>query len=685
MPTKIALRHGGARPAADDSLDRTLDQSPRQQAWAQRWSAGLDHFQVPGYVLQHRLGQGSFGEVWLAFEKNTGREVAIKFFARHQGLDWPLLKREVGKLVQVIAERRVVQLLAVGWEAEPPYFVMEYLEGGSLADRLHHGTVPVKEAVGLFREIAEALVHLHGKAILHCDLKPANVLLDSQGRVRLADFGQARRAGEAGPAVGTLFYTAPEQARPEARPDVRADIYALGAVLYTLLTGGAPYETEEVSHDLASTDSVAKRITRYREHIEAAEPATGHHRVEGVDRALREIIDRCLARDPAARYENVQQVIDALDARRRQRANRPLVAFGLLGPLALLAVLATFGLWTVREAAAGARGALTAQTLDNHLGTARVVAAAVDDNLDAVQRRLEREAGRDDIRTLLARFHNAASTAERRTIRRTLAGIFEALYVAYEDRHFYSWLVADADGVVLTRAPFDERVVGTRYTYREWFTGRPERRPDAVPDLVAPRLQTGLTLAFQSTAAGHPILISVATPVRAAPPADGGEAPILGVMVGTLHLDTFNEWLSRAETAIGEGGCPERFAVLLDRGQVVRHPCPAPAAPRPPVPAEAYYRNEAVVTLLEAGTSDRFIDPLGDGRPFLAAAVPLQSNATWTTIVQQSRASAMAPIDALASRTWRLGRLVFTLGLALMAVLWLLLYRVTRQRTPFGA
>src|SRR4029079_12647747 len=97
------------------------------------------------------------------------------------------------KLAFLSADRYVVQLLDVGWDSEPPYYVMEYIERGSLEDHLRReGRLGAGEAVSLFRDVATGLLHAHGKGVLHCDLKPANVLLDQHSRPRLADFGQSR-------------------------------------------------------------------------------------------------------------------------------------------------------------------------------------------------------------------------------------------------------------------------------------------------------------------------------------------------------------------------------------------------------------------------------------------------------------------------------------------------------------
>src|SRR5260370_42000550 len=199
---------------------------------------------VPGYEPEVFLGRGAYGEVWVARDRNTGCRVAIKFFTHQGGLDWSLLVREVEKLRFLKADRYVVQLHQVGWNADPPYYVMDYLEAGSLEQRLQEGPLPVAEAEMLFHEIAQALVHAHAKGILHCDLKPANILLDQDQRPRLADFGQARLTEDHSPALGTWFYMAPEQANLSTEPDARWDVYALGVVLYRMLTGQTPYQTE---------------------------------------------------------------------------------------------------------------------------------------------------------------------------------------------------------------------------------------------------------------------------------------------------------------------------------------------------------------------------------------------------------------------------------------------------------
>ena len=191
---------------------------------------------VPGYRILKPIGEGKYGSVWLAREQNTGKQVAIKFYTHRRGVDWSLLGREVEKLAVLYTSRNIVGLLAVGWDHDPPYYVMEYLENGSLAAKLAEGPLVITDAVRIATRVCQALVHAHGSGVLHCDLKPANILLDQDFEPRLCDFGQSRLADEHSHSLGTLFYMAPEQADLKAVPDARWDVYALGALIYNMLT-----------------------------------------------------------------------------------------------------------------------------------------------------------------------------------------------------------------------------------------------------------------------------------------------------------------------------------------------------------------------------------------------------------------------------------------------------------------
>ena len=333
--------------------------------------------EVPGFQAQRFLGAGAYGEVWVGVDRNTGRKVAIKFYAHRRGVDWSLLAREVEKLVFLSADRYVVQLLDVGWDADPPYYVMEYVENGSLDDLLRRrGTFSVQEAAEMFREIAVGLAHAHGKGVLHCDLKPANILLDQDQRPRLADFGQSRLSHEQKPALGTLFYMAPEQADLEAVPDVRWDVYALGAIFYCLLDRpSAASQRRNGEQDRHRRRALADRLARYRHAIRSA-PLPAEHRPL-MDRALADILDRCLAADPQQRFANVQEVLDALAARDRNRARLPMMVLGFLGPLIVLLITALFSFRGYTRAVEQAERDYTQLGLQNNQYAAELAAEKV--------------------------------------------------------------------------------------------------------------------------------------------------------------------------------------------------------------------------------------------------------------------------------------------------------------------
>lgn len=663
-------------PFEPGGIDETLGQDETKEANARERSSGRaeTRLELPGYELQKPLGRGAYGEVWLAVQENTGREVAVKVFSRNKGLDWPLLKREVGKLVQVLSERRIVHLLAVGWDAEPPYYIMEYVRGGSLADRLRDHPMSVEEAVPLFREVAEALVYLHSKAILHCDLKPSNVLLDDRGQVRLADFGQARLSEEEGPPAGTLFYMAPEMTDPKARADVRSDIYSLGAMLFTMLTGKAPYAGAGSTRDLASTSTLNDRLQRYRDILAGLPQPVEHHTVAGVDKPLAAIIDRCLRRDPAERFSNVQQVLDALASRDRRRAQRPLIVLGALGPAVLLAGLFVIGAWAWKATQREADRTLTQQALDSNHEMARMVAAAVDYRLTGITSRVSKEAEKNKLVSLMTEAAEAGPGASK-DLGKRLQVYMEALEEQYGGRTFFSWYVAGQDAYLWARSPFDAKVIGHVFADREWFNG--EGNLPQAPPQASPRRATGLSLVYSSKAQGHPLVFSAASPIKSA----GGA--VLGVLAASVDVIAFNRWLSAADGSRTSNGCPSRFMTLINhRGQLLRHPCPrggsSGGVPKFPVERKDFRDKPEVSRLLLAAMDESYEDLLRPGERYLAAAAELKENPGWYVIVQQEQKAALGPVHELTEQFDRLRWSAAAVGLVMVLALWLVLFRMIR-------
>ncbi|MEK6238519.1 MAG: serine/threonine protein kinase, partial [Planctomycetales bacterium] len=440
--------------------DRTEKQSDEDRNYARSLSERRTRppTELPGYQAERCLGAGTYGEVWVARDVNTGKLVALKFFTRKSGGDWSLLAREVEKLAFLAADRYVVQLIEVGWEADPPYYVMEYVEGGSLDDRLGHGPLPAGEAVPLFREIALSLVHAHGKGILHCDLKPANVLLDLDHRPRLADFGQARLTSEQNPSLGTMFYMAPEQADLTAEPDARWDVYGLGALLFCMLVGRPPYKTEESQADIESGKNLKDRLKRYRRLIKRSPAPTEHRKAPGAGRMLPDIIDRCLAADPRDRYPNAQAMLDDLDARDRRRARLPFLILGALIPAVLLMVMAFFGFSAFQTAVDESEKVLVDSKLQSNQLLAEFAAGNVAREFDRRWRILEQEAADAELQALVRQCQG--DPAKSPAVPRIHAWLKKRRDHYSQTTPTTSWFVARGDGAQLGRSPEKGAKVG---------------------------------------------------------------------------------------------------------------------------------------------------------------------------------------------------------------------------------
>jgi beta-lactam-binding protein with PASTA domain/predicted Ser/Thr protein kinase len=200
------------------------------------------------YRIVRKLGAGGMADVYLAEDQELGRRVAIKILnGRHANDDQFIERfRREAKNAAALNHPNIVSIYDRG-EAEDTYYIaMEFLDGRSLKELIvGHGTAPVKVAVEYARQILSALRFAHRHGIVHRDIKPHNVLVDREGRVKVTDFGIARAGAsqmtETGSIVGTAQYLSPEQARG-GEVDQRSDLYSLGIVLYELLTGKTPFE-----------------------------------------------------------------------------------------------------------------------------------------------------------------------------------------------------------------------------------------------------------------------------------------------------------------------------------------------------------------------------------------------------------------------------------------------------------
>jgi predicted Ser/Thr protein kinase len=242
------------------------------------------------YRLLERIDAGGAGEVWRARDERLGRDVAVKILGASADEAFRERFADEARRAASVVHPNVVTVFDEGRDAGESFMVMEYVRGRNLRDVVSdRGPLPAHEAARLVSQVAAALDAAHEAGVIHCDVKPANVIVDDNGTAKLTDFGIARAAR--GPRehelIGTARYIAPERVAGEP-PTERSDIYSLGLVAYELLAGRPAYA------DMDTEDLL-------RERLDGPPPSLRNARVgvsDNVDRAVR----RALARDPQDRY-----------------------------------------------------------------------------------------------------------------------------------------------------------------------------------------------------------------------------------------------------------------------------------------------------------------------------------------------------------------------------------------------
>ncbi len=256
-----------------------------------------------GYELVRLLGRGGCGEVYLARDLRLDRPVAIKFLTNASAADVERFRREA-RFTARLANPGIVQVYELGETAERPYIAMQYIDGRNLAD----ADLDTAGVVGALRSVAEALRHTHAEGIVHRDIKPENILIDKAGHAYLTDFGIARsldgRLGRTisqdGQIIGTPAIMSPEQARGDVQAvDARSDVYALGATMYTKLTGRHPFDGEHVIDVL---------------HAVIHDPPPLPRSLNGsIPRRMESFILRCMEKCRDDRFQSMDEVIAGLD------------------------------------------------------------------------------------------------------------------------------------------------------------------------------------------------------------------------------------------------------------------------------------------------------------------------------------------------------------------------------------
>ncbi|QDU09148.1 serine/threonine protein kinase [Gimesia aquarii] len=685
-----------------DSHNKTLKQSSEERSHAANLSKDGRSLpaKIPGYIIIRSLGEGSYGSVWLAQEENTGKYVAIKFYTYRRGLDWSLLNREVEKLAELYTSRHIISLQGVGWNSDPPYYMMEYLENGSLLSFLDSGPLPVSEAVRIAKTVLLALVHAHGRGILHCDLKPANVLLDANFEPRLCDFGQSRLSDEQSPSLGTLFYMAPEQADLEAIPDSRWDVYALGALLYQMLCGKAPYRTPENELSIRKLDSLEAKLEAYRDLIRSSPRPAEHRKVSGVDRRLVEIVDRCLETDPKKRFPNAQAVLTNLLQREQHRARRPLIALGVIGPLLLILGLIPVAGAAVSQMENRFRENLTERALRSDSITANLLAQNVARDLQDRQDQLVDLSKRTLLRSLL---EDKETPEEKQSYAKLIDYLEQEKALVDEKRSALnrekdtSWFITNDKGKQIWRNPVGP-TIGQNFSYRDYFHGHgKEYEKGNAPKSIKPITEPYICQVFKSEATNQ-WMVAIAVPIW-----NLQNDKVLGVLARTTHLDQLLSSYDESIRGDSENSGDRKIALIDNRdGKVLAHPRMTANNLRKMsrhqvdrlVLKENHFdqlqsfklaQKKKQTDPLSAMISD-YHDPVeavlsidDKDNVWLAAFSPIGMTG-WTAVVQERRSMALRPVTEMRSWLIQYGLIVLATSCLLVFTVWYFVMRVLTER-----
>jgi serine/threonine protein kinase len=263
--------------------------------------------EVGQYRVTQLLGEGGMGAVYKAVDTMIEREVAIKVLRPEIGRSASLLQRFRAEAVTLakLNHSGIATLYSFQQHADEFLMIMEYVPGKTLEGiERERGALPLALAMPLFTRILEAIGPAHEAGILHRDIKPANIMLTTWGAVKVMDFGIARIAGAArqtreGALVGTMEYIAPERVKG-SEGDIRSDIYALGVVLFEMLTGRLPFES-------------GNEFELMRMHLEAQVPSVASQGVE-VPEAVEQLLQKAMAKDPGARFSTCEEFAEAAHA-----------------------------------------------------------------------------------------------------------------------------------------------------------------------------------------------------------------------------------------------------------------------------------------------------------------------------------------------------------------------------------
>ena len=510
------------------------------------------------------------------------------------------------------------------------------------------------------------------------------------------------------------------------------DVYAVGAIMYRMLTGGPPYREDSIVDQLDTAGSLPKRLQRYREAIQQASPPIRHVQRASVDRELARIVSRCLAANPEDRFTNVQEILDRLDRRAETRARRPLMLLGILGPILLLVVASVFAARTINQASERTREALRTEAFNSNRLAAKFAARTLESELERYFRSCRDEMDESDfLKSLSATLSDPAvgrdlkliadqgtselalkmvdtresflDIASRVNLDRYLAERLKRYTDAPSDSRvprLASMFVTDASGTIFGIAysnpvTRDQSSAGRNYAYRTYYHGQKNdlSKDTSIPS-IKPLTNMHLSAAFQSTATGL-WKVAISAPIYL--PGNSSDQPD-SVFVVTINLGDF-------ELLQGDAGA-NQVAVLVDarqgptRGTVLQHPYMElrhRAGKRNT--GDPYKVDAKLMDVLLRGGDDDYRDPIASAQDaeayagnWIAAMQPVsvpgeatfdsgsEDHADLLVLVQYRLSKVFAPVGAMQQSLLREGAVALFSIFFVSATLWLIVRRVGDER-----